>query len=113
MHELGVVFEVVKTIEDFARTNGLKEIDTIVLQVGELSSMIPKYLKDCFPAAIDGTALVDTKLKIEILPGNGMCNKCHKVFNILKNMSICPHCQSEEWELISGKEFMIKEVIAC
>ena len=113
MHELGVVIEIVKTVEDFARTNGLSEVDTIVLQVGELSSMIPGFLKACYPAAVDGTSLENTKLKIEILPGNGMCKDCQKVFNIIKSNSICPCCNSIEWEIISGKEFIIKEIIAC
>ncbi|MBL8967680.1 MAG: hydrogenase maturation nickel metallochaperone HypA, partial [Spirochaetaceae bacterium] len=41
MHELGVVIEIVKTVEDFAKANGVTKVDTIVLQIGELSSIIP------------------------------------------------------------------------
>ena len=113
MHELGVVFEVVKTVEDFAKNNGLKKIETIVLQIGELSSMIPKYIRDCYPAAVDRTPFEDTKLEIEILPGNALCGNCGKVFNLLENRSLCPDCESKTWELLSGKEFMIKEIVAC
>jgi len=85
LHELGVVIEVVKTVENFAKKNGLIRIDTIVLQIGELSSMIPRYIESCYPAAVDGTRLQDTKLKIEILPGNALCKKCKKVFNIIEH----------------------------
>ncbi|MCC5428918.1 hydrogenase maturation nickel metallochaperone HypA, partial [Clostridium botulinum] len=53
MHELGVIIEVVKTVEDIAIKNHLTKIDTIVLQIGELSSMIPKYIEECYPAAVD------------------------------------------------------------
>ncbi|MBS4539408.1 hydrogenase maturation nickel metallochaperone HypA [Clostridium sp. D2Q-11] len=113
MHELGVVIKVVKTVEDFAKKNGVKKIDTLVLQIGELSSMIPRYIEACYPAAVDGTLMQDTKLKIEILPGNGRCNNCYKVFNLIKSHSQCPNCSSDEWELLSGKEFLIKEIIAC
>lgn len=113
MHELGVVIEVIKTVENFARNNGLSKVDTIVLQIGELSSMIPRYVESCYPAAVDGTLLQDTKLKIEILPGNGICKACNKVFNLIENNSKCPRCQSTSWELLGGKEFMIKEIIAC
>jgi hydrogenase nickel incorporation protein HypA/HybF len=56
-----------------------------VLKIGEPSSMIPKYIKAVYPAAVDGTILQDTKLEIEILPGNGLCKECTKVFNVLKN----------------------------
>lgn len=113
MHELGVVIEVIKTVEGFAEKNNLVRIDELVLQIGELSSMIPRYIEACYPAAVDGTLLQDTKLRIEVLPGNAICKKCNKVFNIPENHSKCPSCGSEHWELLSGKEFMIKEIIAC
>jgi hydrogenase nickel incorporation protein HypA/HybF len=113
LHELGVVIKVVKTVEEFAESNGLTKIQTLVLQIGELSSMIPRYIEACYPAAVDGTVLQDTELKIEILPGNAICKKCNKVFNLIENNSKCPNCGSENWELLCGKEFMIKEIIAC
>jgi len=113
VHELGVVFEVVKTVESFAKQNGVTKIDTIVLQIGELSSMIPKYVEACFPAAVDGTNMQDTKLKIEILPANGLCKKCNKVFNIIENKGLCPICGKRDFEILGGKEFMIKEILAC
>lgn len=112
MHELGVVFEVVKTVEDFVEKNGVTKVDTLVLQIGELSSMIPRYIEACFPAAVDGTLLQYTKLIIEILPGNALCKKCNKVFNLIEHNSKCPDCEGGYWELLSGKEFMIKEIIA-
>ena len=113
MHELGVVIEVIKTVQAFAEKNGLTKIDKLVIQIGELSSMIPKYIEACYPAAVDGTSLQETKLEIEILPGNGICKKCDKVFNLIENSNKCPNCRSEDWELLCGKEFMIKEIIAC
>ena len=112
MHELGVVVEVIKTVEDFAGENNITDIRALVLQIGELSSMVPRYVEDCFPAAADGTMLEKAKLEIEILPGNGLCGECRKVFNLKKNKNICPHCGGREWELLCGREFMIKEIIA-
>ncbi|SHK28478.1 Hydrogenase-3 nickel incorporation protein HypA [Clostridium cavendishii DSM 21758] len=113
MHELGVVFQVVKTVETFAEKNALTKIDKIVLQIGELSSMIPKYIESCYPAAVDGTLLENTKLEIEILPGNVLCRECSKVYNLLQNKDECPYCKENNWELLSGKEFIIKEIVAC
>ncbi|MGH4124652.1 MAG: hydrogenase maturation nickel metallochaperone HypA [Clostridium sp.] len=113
MHELGVVFEVIKTVEDFAEKNNLTKFDKLVLQIGELSSMIPKYIEACYPAAVDGTSMQDMKLEIEILPGNGLCKKCNKVFNIIEHNQTCPNCAGKDWALLSGREFMIKEIVAC
>jgi len=113
LHEVGVMIEVVQTVENFARRNGVTKIETLVLQVGELSAMIPRYLEACYPAAVEGTMLQDTNLKIEVLPGNGICKACNKVFNIIANNSTCPNCGSRHWEVLCGKEFMIKEIVAC
>ena len=113
MHELGVVMDVIKTVEEFAGKNRVTKIDTLVLQIGELSSMVPEYIKACYPVAVEGTMLQGTKLKIEILPGNAICQNCNKVFNLLENKSTCPRCSNTDWDLLCGKEFMIKEIIAC
>jgi hydrogenase nickel incorporation protein HypA/HybF len=113
VHELGVVIEVVKTVEGFAAANGVTRIEKLVLQIGELSAMIPKYIEACFPAAADGTMLQDTVLEIEILPGNAICKGCGKVYKLLESMSGCPACGGGEKDLLGGKEFMIKEIVAC
>ncbi|MDR2610752.1 MAG: hydrogenase maturation nickel metallochaperone HypA [Clostridiales Family XIII bacterium] len=112
MHELGVVIEVVNTVEKFARENQVEgKIETLVLQIGELSSMIPKYIEAVYPAAINNTILQDTKLEIEILPGNARCADCAKVFNVLQNRGVCPACGGKNLELLCGKEFFIKEIV--
>lgn len=112
MHELGVVIEVAKTVERFVEKNNLTVVDKIVLQIGEFSSMIPRYVEKCYPAAVDGTFLEKTKLEIEILPGNGFCLDCKKVFNILKNDYKCPNCKDKNFDVLGGKEFLIKEIVA-
>jgi len=113
LHELSVVIEVVKTVEEFARENGVTRIEKLVLQIGELSSMIPQYIEDCFPCAVDGTSMVDTKLEIEILPGDARCRPCGAVFNLIANEGVCPACGRKEFDVVSGKEFLIKEIVAC
>jgi hydrogenase nickel incorporation protein HypA/HybF len=113
MHELGIVIEVVKSVERFAQKNGVTKIQQLTLQIGELSSVIPKYVRDCYPAAVEGTLMERTQLEIEILPGNGLCKECNNVFNVVENKGTCPSCNSKEMELLSGREFMIKEILAC
>ena len=112
MHELGIVFNIVKTVETIVEQNQLSQVDRLVLQIGELSTVVPKYIEACFPAAVDGTFMEETTLEIEILPGNGRCKHCSQVFNIIKNRGFCPCCEQREWELLCGKEFLIKEIIA-
>lgn len=113
MHELGIVVHIVKTVEDFADENKLTRIAALILQIGELSGVVPKYIEDCYAAVVDGTWLQETRLGIEILPGRAVCKGCSGVFNPLQHNYNCPECGTREWEVISGQEFLIKEVIAC
>jgi hydrogenase nickel incorporation protein HypA/HybF len=111
LHELGVIIEVAKAVEQIALENQITEVDTIVLQIGEISSMIPRYIQECYPAAVDGTMLEKTKLEIEIILATAQCKACDTHFNVVENQGYCPNCQTKDWNLISGKEFMIKEII--
>ena len=105
--------EVIKTLGRIVLENNLKQVDTIVLQIGEISSMMPKYIEDCYDVAVDGTQFEKTKLKIEILTATALCRPCNKVFKLVENEGKCEFCKSNDWELLSGKEFLIKEIIAC
>ena len=113
MHELGVVIEVVKTLDRIVLENNLTEVESIVLQIGEISSMIPKYIEDCFDVAIDGTQFEKTKLNIEVLTATALCRPCNRVFKLVENEGKCDYCGGNDWELLSGKEFLIKEIVAC
>jgi hydrogenase nickel incorporation protein HypA/HybF len=113
VHELGVMFNVIRSVESIAKKNGLTKIDTLVLQIGELAPVVPRYIEACYAAAVDGTLLQETKLKIEVIPGNALCRHCQQVFNLLAHAKLCPHCHTRECEILSGQEFLIKEIIAC
>jgi len=113
LHELGIVIKIVKTVEEFARKNNVTMIETLVLQVGELSSVVPRYIESCYPMAVEGTLLEKTSLKIEVIPGEVRCKKCGESYNLIASNQRCPQCQGETWELISGREFQIKEIVAC
>lgn len=113
MHELGIMYHVIRQVTGAARENELTEVEAIVLQVGEYASVIPRYLHACFPAAVDGTFLKNTKLEIEILPANGLCRDCRKVFHLPEFDNVCPVCGGQEYELLSGSEFFLKEIRAC
>lgn len=112
MHELGVVIRVIETVEKVMVDNNLSKVDAIILQIGELSSMIPSYVEACYPAAVYRSNLKDTKLQIEILKAYGLCRHCSEVFEVVTEDGTCPICLKKDFELTSGREFMIKEIVA-
>lgn len=113
MHELGIVYEVVRQITEIAKRESLTQIASVTLQIGQLSSVVPEYLEKCYPAAVDGTIMQNTVLHIEELPANAICKSCGKVFNVVDNNKICPFCGKNGWDLLSGREFFIKQIEAC
>ncbi len=112
MHELGIVAEIVRVVEGIAKAQNVTRVETLVLQIGELSSVVPYFVEQCYPAAAYGTMLENTRLEIEILPGNGRCRACGRVYNILKNRKKCPACGDASPEVLGGREFVIKEIVA-
>lgn len=111
MHELGIILEVVEQVKQVALENDVAKIEKLILQVGELSSMIPKYMKKIYPAAVDGTILEDSELVIETIPGNGKCRECGTVYNLVEEHAVCPDCGGKSFEMLSGDEFIIKEIV--
>lgn len=100
----------VKTVTDFARQNDIKEVAEIVLDIGELSLVIPKYVEDIYPVVVGDTWLKDTKLVINVIPGMAECDECNELFNVIEHEGYCPNCGSFEKIILSGKDFLIREI---
>ena len=110
MHEIGVVRQVVHTVEEFAKENNVDKIAEIVLDIGEVSMIIPKYVEDVYPAVIKGTILEDAKLIINVVPGIVECDECDEIYNIVEHEGYCTNCGSFEKTVLSGDSFLIREI---
>lgn len=112
MHELGIVFHIMKEVEDIAVKNNVKYIDSVVLNVGEVSSIVNDYLIDCWNwARKKSEVLKDAELKINTIKAVTFCEDCKNEFETVKFGKICPRCQSENTYLIKGNETIIKEIV--
>ena len=113
MHELGIVFHIIKTIEEIAAEQELSSVASVTLEVGEVSTVIPSYLEDCWKWAVKKSELMkDSELKYEIIKAQTYCEDCKKTYETVKYAKICPYCQSENTFLLEGKEVQIKEIEA-
>ena len=112
MHELGIVAQVIKIAQKTAEKNNLTKINKIILQVGELSGAIPLYVKRGFPAVVYNTPMQDCEVEVEEVTAYGICENCGHKFAIVKCEGECPKCQSNKFDIISGTQFLIKEIVA-
>ena len=110
MHELGVISAMVKTIEEIIKEQGYTKVHKLVLEVGELSGIVPHYMEVCYPAAVYKTFMENSILEMETIPGIVRCKDCGKEFNANANDFTCPECQSQNMEILSGNDVMIKEI---
>ena len=113
MHELGIVFHIIKTIEDVAKEQNLSKVSAVVLEVGEVSTVIPDYLQDCWEWACRRSPLMDgCTLRHEIIRAVTFCEDCQQTYETVKYAKICPYCGSEHTYLLEGNGVQIKEIEA-
>ena len=55
MHELGIVVHVIDMVEKAAEENHVHKVMKLDLEVGEVSTIVPDYFRDCYQWAIKKT----------------------------------------------------------
>ncbi len=111
MHELGIVFHFVKSVEAVAKEYKATKVNKVTLQLGEVSTVIPHYLQDCWKWKCDKTELMKgCELEIETIPAVTYCEDCQQTYSTVEHGKICPFCQSEHTYLVQGNEHVIKEI---
>ena len=48
MHELGVTFHIMDQVEEVAQENDVERVRKVVLELGEVSTVIESYLQSCW-----------------------------------------------------------------
>ena len=114
MHELGIVFHIIDSIEEVGRQNKLRRVSTVTLELGEGSGVVHTYLEDCWHWAAARLQLLNgSRLAIEALPAVTLCEDCGSTYATVEHGKTCPFCQSPRTHLVSGNEINIKEIEAC
>ena len=110
MHELGVLNSMVHTIERIIKEENLTKVHKLVIEVGELSGLVPRYLEVSWPAASYKTFMENTTLELIIIPGIVKCRTCGRVFNAVYSDLSCPECGSATMDILEGDDLIIKEI---
>lgn len=70
MHEIGVLTEAVKTVEQVAVENGIEHVKYITLEIGELTGYLPVFFEKYFPVVVEDRPTVKgAELRMQIIPG--------------------------------------------
>ncbi len=111
MHELGIVFNIADSLEEVARENNLKSIRSVTVEIGEVSTVIPEYLTDCWAWTKKKREIIrDCEMKVDIIHAITHCDGCGRDYGTVAHGRICPYCKSEKTYLVTGNEISIKEI---
>ena len=111
MHELGIVFHIIRSLEEVGRQNGVSQVNAVTLELGEVSGVLEDYLQDCWNwAASKSDMLRGAKLQVVVIPAKTLCENCGCVYPTVAHGRTCPACGSGKTHLIQGNETMIRDI---
>ncbi len=106
MHELSVTQSIVDQVAQ--RLEG-RQVESVQLEIGRLSGVVPDSVRFCFDLVTAGTALEGSTLQIGEPEGRGRCRRCGDDFALEDLILLCP-CGSADVTIISGDQLLIKSV---
>lgn len=111
MHELGVVFHIADSVMNVARQNGANRVTSVTLQIGEVSTVVPEYLRDVWNWNCKRNTMLDgCRLEIERIHAVTHCTNCGKNYDTVPQGITCPACGSNKTFLVKGNEMNIKDI---
>ena len=110
MHETAIAQEILRIVERAATQGGAKRISKNRLVAGELRAIVPQTLEWCFTFVSEGTIAEGAKIELEVVPVRVRCRACEKETEISQAEFVCPSCSSSDLEIMTGMEFIVKDI---
>lgn len=111
MHELGIVFYIIRDVKQVAEANHVEKVASVVMDIGEVSTVVPHLLSDCWRWAADKEPMLQgCELEVNTIPAVTWCDQCKSEYSTVANGRTCPHCGSGNTWLLRGNEVEIREI---
>lgn len=112
MHEIGALYKMVLQAEKTAKANHVMRIKAMTVEVGELSGILPVFLEKYYSIVIENHPILQgSELNIKMIPGEGLCDECHALYNVAANEGACPKCGSRNKTILGGRDFVLKSIL--
>ena len=97
MHELGIVYHIIRDVENVARAHGVRRVSSVTLLLGEVSGVVPDLLLDAWRWAADKKPITEgAELIVEPVEAVTHCGACGLDYATVEHGKTCPHCGSGE-----------------
>lgn len=113
MHELQVTERILDIALKHAAGHKVSKIVRIGLKIGELSDLEDEWIQRYFDYLSRETLAENAELVIERAPIVLSCQACGSNFEILKEKlgsPECPECAETKCQLVSGREYLVKNI---
>lgn len=108
MHEVGIVREILNTVEDAARGAGASRVVSVSLRIGDMCEVVPEALDFAWETLRAERTLTETaELTVEEVSPESTCRDCGVTFDHDRFHCRCPECGSANTRLLRGRELEI------
>ena len=118
MHELSIAQEIIENTIKSAQEYNAKKVEKITLEVGKLLMLNPEQLKFGLELLSKDTLCKGMKIEIKFVPAKIKCKNNHvtSISTDVEFLDIAKHlkcsCCDSEFEIIGGRELIIKRIVA-
>lgn len=113
MHEMSYVVRIVnEAIDRIEEQNSDNlQVRRLCVSVGEMTGVLPEYLKKYYPQAVDHTVLEGSELEVRMVPVRVLCDGCGAEYHPSKsNRYLCPECGSGAGRVIDGRDVILEQI---
>jgi len=110
MHELAITQSILDIALDKAKTAKASKINKINLVIGELSGVVSDCIQFYFDFLKKDSAAEQATLTFELVPAQLKCRHCLSIFHPGELLWTCPHCQSQQIEIVAGRELYLESL---
>lgn len=109
MHELSLIRQTIRSIEELYPKEELLLLEEIHLKIGELSNVEPILLQNAFDAvvSVEKSDYKEVKLVVEKIPIVIQCQKCGVKTTVQGYLFLCSGCGLPSNNIIQGEELHI------
>ncbi len=110
MHELTITQSILDIALDQAKAAKASKINKINLVIGELSGFVSDCVEFYFDFLKKDSIAEEAALTFELVPAQLKCRHCLSIFHPGELLWICPHCQSQQVEIVAGRELYLESL---
>ena len=111
MHEVSLMKNLLRTVEETVRREGGGPVKVIHLRIGEMSGVNTDALSFAFEVLSKGTSAEKGKLVFERVPLRARCKECGTEFHPDEFVFRCSGCGSPEIEIQAGREMEVDYIL--